>query len=201
MSLQKMGRGLSIASLVLAPSVAFAHPGHDTSGMLAGLSHPLFGWDHLLAMVAVGMLAVMGRSKPAWQLPLAFVGFMLIGALLGINGVAIEAVETGIMLSLVVLGGLLACGVLAVGRASYLSAVTLCCGVAGLLHGNAHGIELPAGLAASSYISGFMLATIALHGVGYILARQCAKQWQTVAVRVSGLAIAGSGLVAVFSAA
>lgn len=196
MSLQKMGRGLSIASLVLAPSVAFAHPGHDTSGMLAGLIHPLLGWDHLLAMVAVGMLAVMGRSKPAWQLPLAFVGFMLIGALLGINSVAIAAVETGIMLSLVVLGGLLAFG-----RAGNLLVVTLCCGVAGLLHGNAHGIELPAGLAASSYISGFILATIALHGVGYMLARQCAKQWQTVAVRMSGLAIAGIGLVAVFSAA
>lgn len=196
MRLQKISRRLSIATLLLAPSVAFAHPGHDTSGMLAGLSHPLLGWDHLLAMVAVGMLAVMGRSKPAWQLPLAFVGFMLIGALLGINSVAIAAVETGIMLSLVVLGGLLAFG-----RAGNLSVVALCCGLAGLLHGNAHGIELPAGLAASSYISGFILATIALHGVGYVLARQCAKQWQTVAVRMSGLAIAGSGLVAVFGAA
>ena len=196
MSLHKMGRGLSIASLVLAPSVAFAHPGHDTSGMLAGLSHPLFGWDHLLAMVAVGMLAVMGRSKPAWQLPCAFVGFMLLGALLGINGVAIAAVETGILLSLVVLGGLLAFG-----RAGYLSVVTLCCALSGLLHGNAHGIELPAGLAASSYISGFIMATIALHALGYVLASQGAKQWQTLAVRVSGLAIAGSGLVAVFSAA
>ena len=196
MSLHKIGHHLLLATLALLPTAAFAHPGHDTSGMLAGLLHPLMGWDHLLAMVAVGMLAVMGRSKPAWQLPLAFVGFMLIGALLGINGVAIAAVETGILLSLVVLGGLLA-----VGRAGYLSVMTLCCALFGMLHGNAHGIELPANSAASSYISGFIVATIFLHAVGYLLASKCAAQWQTLALRVSGVAIAGTGLVAVFSAA
>ena len=196
MSLHNIGHRLLLASLALAPTAAFAHPGHDTSGMLSGLLHPLMGWDHLLAMVAVGMLAVMGRSKPAWQLPVAFVSFMLIGALLGINGVAIAAVETGILLSLVVLGGLLA-----VGRAGYLSAMTLCCALFGMLHGNAHGIELPAGLAASSYISGFIVATIFLHAVGYLLASKCADNWQALALRVSGVAIAGTGLVAVFSAA
>lgn len=196
MSLQKIGHTLLLASLALLPTAAFAHPGHDTSGMLAGVMHPILGWDHLLAMVAVGMLAVMGRSKPAWQLPLAFVGFMLVGALLGINGVAIASVETGILLSLVVLGGLLAFG-----RAGYLSVVTLCCALFGMLHGNAHGIELPAGSAAASYISGFMLATIALHLVGYVLANKCTQQWQALALRASGIAIAGTGLVAVLSAA
>ncbi|MGO4998375.1 HupE/UreJ family protein [Oceanisphaera sp. W20_SRM_FM3] len=196
MSLHKISRSLLLASLALAPTAAFAHPGHDTSGMLSGLLHPLMGWDHLLAMVAVGMLAVMGRSKPAWQLPLAFVGFMLVGAMLGINGVAIALVETGILLSLVVLGGLLA-----VGRAGYLSVMTLCCALFGMLHGNAHGIELPAGSAASSYISGFIMATIVLHAVGYLLASKCADKWQFLALRVSGVAIAGTGLVAVFSAA
>lgn len=196
MNLQHLGRRLLLASLAILPTAAFAHPGHDTSGMVAGLLHPLLGWDHLLAMVAVGMLAVLGRSKPAWQLPLAFVGFMLVGALLGINGVAIAAVETGILLSLVVLGGLLAFG-----RAGYLPVVAVCCALAGLLHGNAHGIELPANSAASSYVSGFMLATIVLHGAGFLLARTCTLQWQTLALRVSGVAIAGTGLVAVFSAA
>lgn len=195
MSLQKIGHTLLLASLALLPTAAFAHPGHDTSGMLAGVMHPILGWDHLLAMVAVGMLAVMGRSTPAWQLPFAFVGFMLVGAILGINGVAIALVETGILLSLVVLGGLLAFG-----RAGYLSVVTLCCALFGMLHGNAHGIELPAGSAASSYISGFMLATIALHLVGYVLANKCTQQWQALALRASGIAIAGTGLVAVLSA-
>lgn len=196
MSLHKVGQRLLVASSVLAPSVALAHPGHDTSGIVAGLMHPVFGWDHLLAMVAVGMLAVMGRTKPAWQMPLAFVGFMLVGALLGINGLAIAAVETGILLSLVVLGGLLAFG-----RAASLSVVVLCCALSGVLHGNAHGIELPANSAASSYIAGFMLATIALHVAGYLLARSCSNQWQTMALRVGGAAIAGTGLVAVLGAA
>lgn len=196
MSLQKIGRTVMLASSVLVPSMAFAHPGHDTSGMLSGVLHPLLGWDHLLAMVAVGMLAMMGRNKPAWQLPLAFVGFMLVGALLGINGVAIAGVEAGILLSLVVLGGLIAFG-----RVGYLSVVTLCCALFGMLHGNAHGIELPAGHGAISYIVGFMLSTMALHLSGCMVAFKSASQWQALALRVSGVAIAGTGLVAVLGAA
>lgn len=191
MNRYKIGQTLMLASCVLAPSVALAHPGHDTSGIVSGMLHPLLGWDHLLAMVAVGMLAVMGRNKPAWQLPLAFVSFMLIGALFGISGVAIPAVESGILLSLVVLGGLLAFG-----RSCSLVLLTLCCALFGTLHGNAHGIELPANQGAISYITGFMLATIVLHAAGYLVA----SKWQTLVVRVSGVAIAGIGVVAMLAA-
>ncbi|TXD96495.1 HupE/UreJ family protein [Psychrobacter frigidicola] len=191
MNTHKIRHALLLASFGLLPSVAFAHPGHDTSGMLSGMLHPLLGWDHLLAMVAVGMLAVMGRNKPAWQLPLAFVGFMLIGALFGMNGLAIPAVESGILLSLVVLGGLLA-----LGRTSSLWVLTVCCALFGTLHGNAHGIELPAGKGAVSYVIGFTLATIALHTAGYVVA----TKWQTIALRISGVAIASIGVVAIISA-
>lgn len=191
MNRNKIGQTVLLILVALAPSVALAHPGHDTSGMLAGITHPLLGWDHLLAMVAVGMLAVMGRSKPAWQLPLAFVSFMLIGALFGINGMAIPAVENGILLSLIVLGGLLA-----VGRSSSLLLLTVCCALFGTLHGNAHGIELAAGHGAISYIVGFMLSTIALHTIGYLVA----SKWQIIALRVTGVAIASIGLVAMLGA-
>ena len=190
MNKYKIGQTSLLALLALAPSIALAHSGHHSSGMLAGIMHPLLGWDHLLAMVAVGMLAVMGRHKPAWQLPLAFVGFMLIGALFGINGWAIPAVENGILLSLVVLGGLLASG-----RSNSLLLLTACCAVFGTLHGNAHGIELPAGQGAISYIVGFMLATISLHAAGYLVA----SKWQTIALRVSGVAIASIGVVAMIA--
>lgn len=191
MSLNKTTKNLLLASLVLLPSIAFAHPGHDTSGMLSGMMHPLLGWDHLLAMVAVGMLAVMGRKKPAWQLPLAFVSFMLIGAIFGMNGLAIPAVENGILLSLVVLGGLLASG-----RTNSLLVLTACCALFGTLHGNAHGIELPAGQGAISYVVGFTLATIVLHAAGYLVA----SKWQTIALRISGVAIASIGVVAMITA-
>lgn len=186
-----------LAALTLLPSLAFAHPGHDTSGMMAGLLHPLMGWDHLLAMVAVGMLAVMGRQKIAWQLPVAFVSFMLIGALVGISGIAIPAVEMGILLSLVALGGLLAVG--HINKSVYVPVLSVCCAVFGMLHGNAHGLELPANASAVSYISGFTLATIALHLAGCILASIGASKWQDIAMKSSGIAIAGAGLFGLIS--
>lgn len=192
-------RNLSlIAALTLLPSVAFAHPGHDTSGLMAGLLHPLMGWDHLLAMVAVGMLAVMGRQKMAWQLPVAFVSFMLIGALIGISGIAIPAVEMGILISLVALGGLLAFN----GNhrmSTYVPALSVCCALFGMLHGNAHGLELPASASAISYISGFTLATIALHLAGCAVARIGVSKWQAIALKTSGVAIAGAGLFGMLS--
>ena len=194
MNTTNMRNALLLASFGLLPSVAFAHPGHESAGMLSGMLHPLLGWDHLLAMVAVGMLAVMGRQKIAWQLPVAFVSFMLIGALLGMNGLAIPAVETGILLSLVALGALLAFG-----HTSYLPALTLGCALFGMLHGNAHGIELPANAATMSYVSGFMLATIALHLAGCGLASIGANKWQSMALRTSGIAIAGAGLFGMLS--
>ncbi len=186
-----------IAALMLLPSFAFAHPGHDTSGMMAGLMHPLLGWDHLLAMVAVGMLAVMGRQKVAWQLPVAFVSFMLIGALMGINGIAIPAVESGILLSLIALGGLLIFG--RINRNAYVPVLSACCALFGVLHGNAHGLELPANAQAISYISGFTMATIALHLAGCAVAAVCANKGQEITLKVSGVVIAAAGLFGMLS--
>lgn len=186
-----------IAAFTLLPTFAFAHPGHDTSGMMAGLLHPLLGWDHLLAMVAVGMLAVMGRQKLAWQLPVAFVSFMLIGALMGINGIAIPAVESGILLSLIALGGFLAFGRRTM--SAYVPVLSACCAVFGMLHGNAHGLELPATAQATSYIAGFTLATIALHLAGCALASFSASKAQPVLLKVSGIVIAAAGLFGMLS--
>ena len=65
----------------------------------------------------------------------------------------------------------------------------------GSLHGNAHGIELPAGQGAISYVVGFMLATVALHVAGYL----AASKWQTIVLRVSGVAIASIGVIAMIA--
>lgn len=177
--------------LAFAPGLAFAHTGHETQGIISGLLHPLLGWDHLLAMVAVGMLAVAGRERPVWQLPVLFVGFMLAGAWLGIGGVGIAGVETGIQLSLVVLGLMLAVGV-----GGFSAATMMCCALFGLLHGNAHGLELPAFRQVTGYVTGFMVATVALHGIGWL----AAAKWHATLVRVTGAAMAGAGVLAAISA-
>lgn len=70
MNLKKL---LTAAALLLAPALAFAHPGHGDNGLVAGISHPLSGIDHLLAMVAVGLWAAQQKAPrdghcraPSW---------------------------------------------------------------------------------------------------------------------------------------
>ncbi|GAA3533065.1 HupE/UreJ family protein [Zobellella aerophila] len=170
-----------------APALAFAHTGRETQGLVFGLLHPLLGWDHLLAMVAVGMLAVAGRERPARQLPLGFVGFMLVGALFGLAGISVGGLEAGIVLSVVVLGLMMSTG-----RVVRPAIGAGLCALFGLLHGNAHGLELPASASAIGYFAGFVLATGLLHGAGWL----AAGRLHATLVRIAGVVISGVGIMA-----
>lgn len=68
-----------------APALAFAHPGHGEHGLVAGLAHPLTGLDHLLAMFAAGLWAAQQQGAARPPCP-TFVGTMLVGGLLGFEG-------------------------------------------------------------------------------------------------------------------
>lgn len=83
-------------ALLLTPALAFAHPGHDENGLMAGISHPLSGIDHLLAMVAVGLWAAQQKGSARWALPCTFVGMLLIGGILGFDGLNVPGLESGI---------------------------------------------------------------------------------------------------------
>jgi urease accessory protein len=153
---------LVTASLFLCMASAQAHTGHGTEGFAAGLAHPFMGLDHLLAMVAVGIWST-ALLPGAWRLagPAVFVTLLLVGALVAMTGVAMPQVESGIAVSVVVLGGML---VMArrVGIATGLALVAL----AALFHGYAHGAELVAGHSFAAYATGFMLGSVVLHGLG-----------------------------------
>lgn len=173
---------------------ALAHPGHDaTSGLAAGLAHPLGGIDHLLAMLAVGLVASgMGRNG-VWAVPGAFVAAMLAGGAAAMLGVAPPAIELGIVVSLLAFGALLATG-----TRQRLAPVLAAAAVFGWFHGAAHGAELPVGASAPLYALGFALATIALHAGGIALARTLERKQGRLApalLRVSGLAIVCAGVV------
>src|SRR5580700_9563858 len=82
----------------LTPVLAQAHPGHGVaSGFTGGLSHPLSGLDHILAMVAVGLWASQLGGRALWAVPAAFVSLMTVGGALGFMGVPMPMVETGIL--------------------------------------------------------------------------------------------------------
>ncbi len=155
---------ISAATLILVPSLALAHPGHDAeNGFASGLNHPLGGLDHILAMIAVGFWGAHLGGAARWQLPLAFVLAMVAGGALGIAGVSLPGVEPMIIASSVVIGLALAMG----GRLNTDVAAMLCASFA-LFHGAAHGLEMPAASSAIGYATGFALATAALHLTGFI---------------------------------
>jgi len=189
-STQALVRPLVTTGLLLAAGSAFAHPGHDSSSFFSGFSHPLSGADHLLAMLAVGLYAGTQKGAARWALPGAFVLSMILGALLAQMGVAFPAVEAGIAASVLVLGLLIAS---AARLPLALSAPVI--GAFALCHGAAHYAE-KGGAGLASFAAGFVLATAALHGVGYLLARWTPQTAIAATLqRGLGVVVAGAGLV------
>ncbi|UVE17519.1 HupE/UreJ family protein [Pseudomonas sp. LS44] len=174
-------------ALFLSPALAFAHPGHGDSGLAAGLAHPVFGLDHLLAMLAVGLWAAQQQGAARWALPSAFVASMLLGGLLGFEGLQLPFMETGIAASVLALGLLVALAV----RPPLVLALMVTALFASA-HGVAHGLELPALTSPWGYAAGFIAATAALHGAGYAVVRLL-PQAAAPLVRLAGLASAGTG--------
>lgn len=174
------------AAVGLLAGPAMAHSGHGLAGGLEqGLLHPLTGLDHLLAMVAVGLWAAYLGGRARWLVPAAFVGLMVCGALLALGGLGLPGVELGIALSVVALGLALA-GHL---RLSTLLAAALV-GAFGLFHGHAHGAEAAPGLSLVAYGGGFVLTTLALHGVGLAIGGNGQPRF----ARLAGGGIAAAGL-------
>ena len=97
-------------SLVALPTAAFAHTGVGTHDLIHGFMHPIGGLDHVLAMVAVGVFAVVLGGRALWLVPLSFVAMMALGFVLGANGVTLPYAELAIALSSIVIGGLAALG-------------------------------------------------------------------------------------------
>jgi urease accessory protein len=152
--------GMLAASAIAAP--ALAHTGvsaaHDLSH---GFLHPLRGLDHMLAMIAVGLYAAHLGGRSLWLLPAAFVGAMLAGGLIGYSGVDLPMVEPAIALSVIAMGAAIALGV----RLPVLATTALVAAFA-VAHGHAHGSEGGALGSFVPYASGFVAATVLLHGVG-----------------------------------
>jgi urease accessory protein len=144
------------------PLAAWAHvESAQAGGFLSGLSHPVSGLDHVVAMIAVGLWGAQLGMPALWILPVAFPILMAIGGMLGLIGAPLPGVEVGIALSAVVLGAL----VLGRVRLPLALAVAVVAFFA-VFHGHAHGTELQAGQDALLYSLGFVIATGLLHAVG-----------------------------------
>jgi urease accessory protein len=173
-----------------AASPALAHTGSVSGGFAGGLSHPLFGPDHVAAMVAVGLWGASLGPPAIYILPVVFPLVMALGGVLGILGVPLPGVEIGIAVSAAVLGM-----VVALAARPPLWVAGFIVGAFAIFHGYAHGAELPPGADALAYSAGFVIATGCLHLFG--IAFGLLARWPVgrIAVRTAGGAIAIAGLM------
>ncbi len=166
---------------------------HEDAGMaggfISGLTHPLFGFDHVVAMIAVGLWGAFLGSPALWILPVVFPVVMAFGGALGVLGVQIPLVETGIAASAVVLGLMVA---LALRPKIAIAAVIV--GAFAIFHGHAHGTELPEAASPLAYSIGFVISTGLLHLAGIGFGRFTRWPQGILAVRAGGGAIALVGV-------
>lgn len=185
---------LAAAALILAADPAAAHESAGYGGgFVSGLLHPVLGWDHVAAMVAVGLWGAFLGSPAIWLLPVVFPLVMALGAAAGVAGLPLPAVETGIAMSAVVLGLMIA---LAARPPLWVSAVLV--GAFAVFHGYAHGTELPATANAFAYAVGFVISTGLLHLAGIGLGTLVRWPAGRMAVRGAGgiISLAGLGFLA-----
>lgn len=181
---------LGAAATAAMTSTVLAHPGPPhVHSMAEGFAHPFTGFDHLLAMLAVGLWAGLNGGRAIWAWPAAFVALMLAGAGLGLAHVTLPFVETGILASVLLLGVAVAAALRA---PAMIGAIVI--GAFALLHGYAHGAELPAGASVMGYMAGFALATALLHSIGVTASVVAGQGRARVAVRVLGALVLVAGL-------
>lgn len=188
-------RSSSLTLLLLAsavPSLALAHTGIG-HGFMQGVTHPMGGMDHLLAMVAVGLLAGRTGGAALWQIPASFIAMMACGTLIGMASIGLPFIEVGIALSIAVFGAMLASR-----RNPTLLLTTLAVGFFALFHGHAHGSEAAENISGLAYAAGLLSMSALLHACGAAAAMLLMRMHQSSALRLSGgaLAIAGMGLLA-----
>ncbi|SEK40956.1 urease accessory protein [Roseateles sp. YR242] len=194
MTSSRLGAALA-AVAAMTPALVLAHAGeglpHD-HGLSAGFVHPFTGLDHLAAMLAVGLWSALthqGRRMVA--APLAFAGWLLMGALLGAwmsaAGGSLPGVEPMVAASVLVLG-LVAAARWKLGASASAALVS----AFAVFHGLAHGSELQG----ASALAGMVAATVVLHALGLsagLWLRTLAPLWSRMAG--ASLALVGLGLL------
>lgn len=188
--MQRLAFLLFPAFLAAGPAFSHLDPGAHGS-FAAGLSHPVFGADHILAMVAVGLWAAGLGGRAFLALPVGFVGAMALGFLLSLGGLPLPMVEPMILASVLVLGVLVA-----VAARLPLAVAVAITATMGVFHGHAHGTEI-GGAEALRYLAGFVAATVALHALGAATGWVLNRFAGAFMTRGAGMAVAigGSALV------
>ena len=164
---RKFSHALILALFMgLVPQIVYAHDGSTVpfGGFLSGLVHPVLGYDHLLAMLSVGILSAQIGGRAIWTVPATFVGVMAVGGALGLIDIGLGATELGIAISLVLLGAIIAAE-----RTLPVRLAMLGVGFFAIFHGYAHGTEMPTTAEPVLYALGFLTGTALIHIAGVVI--------------------------------
>lgn len=179
---------LTIFGVFSVSGSAMAHQGvHMSEGLLSGAMHPLFGLDHFIVILAVGLWASTGNSKQLGVPIIAFLGFMAAGAFFALAGFMLPIIESGIAVSALIIGLLLM--TLSKFRAGGLGLIAL----VAFFHGQAHGYEMPASSSPVFFAVGFLTVTGLLQLAGLsigLLLQRVRTEWL---LRGTGALLGGTG--------
>ncbi|MFB2530744.1 HupE/UreJ family protein [Paracoccus sp. p4-l81] len=182
----------TLAALIASPALAHTGVGH-ADGFVHGLTHPILGPDHLLAMLAVGLWSGFVLPKRLWLGAAAFLAAMAAGAAMSWAGIAYPAVEAVILASVLAFGLLTLVSRRGQAHGLTLAALAMIAAFASA-HGHAHATEATGNAAA--YLAGFLIATAGLHLVGIALARRVAAWPLAQPLMGAGIALSGLALMA-----
>ncbi|WP_448174377.1 HupE/UreJ family protein [Rhizobacter fulvus] len=164
-------------------------------GLWDGLLHPILGFDHLLAMVCVGVVSALLVRTAVWAMPASFVLAMALGGMAGLQGAVLPQGEKLIAASLLALGLVVSVGpLLPRHRRLMFWTATAFAAVFGAAHGNAHGLEIPGTADPAAFTAGFLLGTTALHLIGVGMGLWADREQRLMALRLGGLFTAALGL-------
>ena len=181
-----------LTSLLIYPLPSLAHDITGKVGFYDGLSHPVLGLDHLLAMISVGIISAQIGGRAIWTIPSIFVILMTIGGLFGFSLIVQEFyfVEIGIVFSVILLGI-----VISIENKIPTKLIMIFVATFGLFHGIAHGLEVPAAANPILFILGFIIGTTALHLFGVVIGHLLIKNNLTlILLRLTGASFAIYGI-------
>ncbi len=185
-----------LSCLLVYPFPLFAHSFFSKDGFFDGISHPVLGLDHLLAMISVGIISAQIGGRAIWKVPLTFVIIMTLGGLFGFLLIVQEFyfVEVGIILSVIILGL-----IIYIEKKIPQILILIFVGFFGLFHGIAHGLEIPAASSPIFFILGFICGTTALHIFGVVLGHLSIKNSiSLILLRITGITFAIYGIYLFF---
>ena len=183
---------ISLIYLSFYPLPVLAHNITGKIGFYDGLSHPVLGLDHLLAMICVGILSAQIGGKAIWTVPTTFVTIMTIGGLLGFLLIIDEFyfVEVGIVFSVILLGF----GI-SIEKKIPIKLIMIFVGIFGLFHGIAHGLEVPAAANPVLFVLGFIFGTTTLHLLGVAIGYFSIKKTiSLILLRLTGVSFSIYGI-------